>query len=65
MVDSGYYMSGWLPAMIAWQVLERNFPVSGSFDASGAAITRSTVASAIEANNLQTALGKAYGVALD
>jgi ABC-type sugar transport system substrate-binding protein len=64
-VDSGYYMSGWLPTMIAWQVLERDFPISGSFDASGAAITRSTVAGAIAANNLQTKLGKSYGVALD
>jgi ABC-type sugar transport system substrate-binding protein len=64
-VDSGYYMSGWLPTMIAWQVLERDFPVSGSFDASGAAITRKTVAQAIAANNLQNALGKAYGVTLD
>ena len=63
-VDAGDYMQGWLPVMLAFQQLERGYPTSGLIDCSGAAITRSGVASFIKANNAQIKLGQDYGVAL-
>lgn len=64
-IDIGGYMSGWLPTMLAWQILERDYAVSGtSFDASGAPVVDVTVDAAITANNLQDNLGKQYGVVL-
>lgn len=64
-IDIGGYMSGWLPAMLAWQILERDYAVSGTtFDASGAPVVSATVNAAIKANNLQNSLGKDYGVVL-
>ncbi len=63
-VDAGFYMQGWLPVMLAYQQLERGYPASGLIDCSGAAITRSSVASFIRANNTQIKLGRDYGVAL-
>jgi ABC-type sugar transport system substrate-binding protein len=63
-VDAGFYMQGWLPVMLAFQQLERGYPASGLIDCSGAAITRSGVASFIKANNAQVKLGQDYGVAL-
>ena len=55
---------GRLPAMLAFQQLERGPPRRSSIDCSGAAITRSSVASFIRANNTQIKLGRDYGVAL-
>jgi ABC-type sugar transport system substrate-binding protein len=63
-VDAGFYMQGWLPVMLAFQQLERGYPAAGLIDCSGAAITRSGVASLIKANNSQIKLGQDYGVAL-
>jgi ABC-type sugar transport system substrate-binding protein len=64
LVDEGYYYQGWWPVMIAWQTLERDFPVSGTFDSTGAALTKSQLPQEIRANQQQNALGKAYGVTL-
>jgi ABC-type sugar transport system substrate-binding protein len=64
LVDEGYYYQGWWPVMIAWQTLERSFPVSGTFDSTGAALTKSQLPQEIKANQLQNSLGKAYGVTL-
>jgi ABC-type sugar transport system substrate-binding protein len=63
-VDAGFYMQGWLPVMLAFQQLERGYPASGLIDCSGAAITRSGVASLMKANSTQVKLGQDYGVAL-
>ena len=50
--------------MLALQQLERGYPPPGLIDCSGAAITKSGVASLIKANNSQIKLGQDYGVAL-
>jgi simple sugar transport system substrate-binding protein len=61
-IDAGFYMQGWLPVMLAWQALQRGYPTSGFYDASGSPITQKNLAQAQLASSLQVSLAKQYGV---